>query len=77
MEKTPCNHYVKANGIFAEARYIRSKKHYRLRFFTPPATGERLGDPVLSQTIYSVEQVHRFRWLKHKPSGAQVRKAGW
>ena len=77
MEREPCTHFIKSGNTFALARWVKSRKHYRLAYYTPPAQGARLGAPTLSGTAFTVEQVHSMRRLKRKPTASQVRRAGW
>jgi hypothetical protein len=73
--------YLKKNstGLFYKARYIKSRKAYRLTWFSP-------GGEVTSSTKHSwaytpestfEERLKLFRILKNKPTKAQIQKMGW
>jgi len=68
-----------STGKFYKARYIKSRKAYRLTWFSP-------GGEVASSTIHSwaytpkstfEERLKTFRILKNKPTKAQIEKVGW
>lgn len=62
-------HLKLKSGTFATARYIKSRKQYRVTHLTS-------GGPVVGGW-FTEHELRHCRRLKNKPTPAQVRKAGW